>query len=110
MVATSVFSGLINSACALASAAASDATDSLDRCTAALRVEAIEAHRAGPGALGANPVADCLLGILRNQSLEFGLGLLVLEEGRPSRAEDGGELGPGIGGGHVDDRESRNAR
>ena len=34
---------------------------------------------------------------------EFGLGLLVLEEGGAGRAEHAGELGPGIGRAHVDD-------
>src|SRR5437016_63869 len=110
MVATRDFSGLVSSSCALASAAASDATDSLDRCMTALYLQEIEAHRAGLGALGANPMADRLLGVLRHQGLEFGLGLLVLEEGRPGRAEHRGKLSPGIGGGHVDDADGRNAR
>src|SRR6266436_7310261 len=107
MVATRDFSGLVSSSCALASAAASDATDSLDRCMAALRLENIEAHRAGLGALGADPMADRLLGVLRHQALQLGLRLLVLEEGRPGRAEHGGKLGPGIGGGHVDRKSTR---
>src|SRR6266478_4345977 len=110
MVATSDFSGLVSSSWALASAAASDATDSLDRCTAALHLQEIEAHRPGLGALGANPMADRLLGVLRHQALQLGLRLFVLEEGRAGRAEHGGELGPSIGGGHVDDADGRNTR
>src|SRR5437899_814871 len=110
MVATRDFSGLVSSSWALASAAASDATDSLDRCTAALHLQEIEAHRAGLGALGADPMADRFLGILRHQALQLGLGLLVLEEGHPGRTEHCGKLGPGVGGGHVDDADGRNAR
>src|SRR6266436_4540523 len=68
MVATRDFSGLVSSSCALASAAASEATDSLDRRMAALRLENIEAHRTGLGALGADPMADRFLGVLRHQT------------------------------------------
>jgi hypothetical protein len=54
MVATSDFSGLVSSACALANAAAKQAMDSLDRCMAALRDEEVEAHGPGFRALGAD--------------------------------------------------------
>ena len=46
MVATSDFSGLVSSACALASAAAIAPIVSLDRCMALLRREKIETDRA----------------------------------------------------------------
>jgi hypothetical protein len=45
-VATSAFSGLVSSACALASAAAIAPIVTLDRCTAVPLVEKIEADRA----------------------------------------------------------------
>ena len=73
MVATSDFSGLVNSACALASAAARHAMDSLDRCMAALLDEEVEAHSAGFGALRLDAMADRLLGILRHQCFQLGL-------------------------------------
>ena len=43
------------------------AIDSLDRCMAALRLEEVEADGAGFRALGADAMADRLLGILRHQ-------------------------------------------
>ena len=48
-------------------------------------------------------MADCLFGIRRHQAFELGLGLLVFEMGRAGAREDRGELGPGIGCGHIDD-------
>src|ERR1039458_9623979 len=87
IVAVSDFSGLVISACALASAAARAPIDSLERCMAALHLEQIEADGAGFGALGSNPVADRLLGVFGHQPLEFGLGPLMLEEGGAGRAE-----------------------
>src|SRR5437660_5581064 len=102
MVATSDFSGLVSSAWALASAAAIAPIVSLDRCMAGLHVEEIEAHRTRLGPLGADAVPNRLLGVLRHQRLEFGLGPLVLEERRAGRAEDAGELRPRIGRAHVD--------
>src|SRR5580704_10022475 len=97
MVATSDFSGLTSSPCALASAAAIVPMDSLDRCMATcLHVEKIEADGAGLRTLGTNPVADCLLGVLGHQTLEFDLGPLVLEEGGAGGAEHASELTPGI--------------
>ena len=92
MVATRDFSGLVSSACALANAAARQAMDSLNRCMAALLDEEVEAHGAGFRALGPNAMADRLLGILRHQALELGLGLLVLDVGRAGPGKDAGEL------------------
>src|SRR6516165_8447942 len=110
IVAVSDFSGLVSSACALASAAAMVPIVSLDRCMAALHRENIEADRTGFGALGANPVADRLLGIFRHQALQFGLGSFVLEKGIASRPEHGCELGPCIGRAHVDNSHRLDAR
>src|SRR6266550_4769864 len=45
MVAVNDFSGLISSACALAKAEASAATDSLDRCMGGLHRQDVETHR-----------------------------------------------------------------
>src|SRR6516164_5465820 len=88
MVAVSDFSGLTRCACALASAEASAANDSLDRCTVGLRVKNIEAHRARFRALCPHTVADCLLGILGHQRLELGLGVLMVEECAAGAAEE----------------------
>jgi hypothetical protein len=66
----------------------------------------VKADGAGFGALGAHPMADGLLGILRDQAFQLGLGLLVFEMRRSGSGEDRGELGPGIGCGHVDDADS----
>src|SRR5450631_2475426 len=102
-VAVRDFSGLVSRTRALASAAAREAIDSLDRCMAGLPIHHLEADRTGLGALGPNAVAECLLGVLRHQPLELGLGLLVVEKGRPGRAEYRCELRPGVGLPHVDD-------
>src|SRR6266568_1890565 len=69
IVPTSDFSGFDSSDCALASAAASAAIDSLDRCMGSLRLEDIEAD--GPVLRAASPdaVADALPGVLRQQGL-----------------------------------------
>ena len=76
----------------------------------ALHLQEIEADRAGFRALGPDAVPERLLGVLRHQALEFDLGLLVLEEGRPGRAEHAGEFRPGIGGAHVDDPDRLDPR
>src|SRR4051812_27510519 len=55
IVALSDFSGLTNSAWAFASAAASAATESLERCMGCLLIEDIKAH--GPGLRAARPYA-----------------------------------------------------
>src|SRR6516225_612257 len=96
MVAVSDFSGFTRCACALASAAARAANDSLVRCTGGLRVEDIEAHRARSRALCPHAMPDRLLGILGHQRFELGLGPLVVEKGSPRIAEQARELGPGV--------------
>src|SRR5689334_13241950 len=109
-VAVSDFSGLVSSACALASAAAMAPMVSLERCIGPLPLDHIEAHRAGLRALGANAVSERLLGVPGHQALEFRLGLLVLDEGVPGAPEHGCKLGPSIRAAHVDDADRRQAR
>jgi hypothetical protein len=83
----------------LAKAAASAAIDSLDRCIARLhRLAHLEADRTRLGALRPHPMAERLLGVLGHQAFELGLRPLMLEEGRPGRAEQR----PGIRGSHID--------
>src|SRR5207247_9777372 len=108
IVATSDFSGFESSDCALASAAASAAIDSLDRCMACLPVQNVEAHGAGFRASGAYAVANGLLGVLRHQGLQLALGEFVLVVGFTCLAKDAGELRPAVGGTHVDDPDGLN--
>src|SRR5262245_34133360 len=110
MVAVSDFSGLISSACALAKAEASAATDSLDRGMDCLRLQHIETHRPRSRALGSHPVADRLLGILRHKSLELAFRVFVLEKGAAGIAENRGELRPRIRRTHIDDADGLDAR
>ena len=56
------------------------------------------------------PCLDRLLRILWRQALELGLGLLMLEMRLPGADEDIGELGPNIGGAHIDNADRLNAR
>ena len=65
---------------------------------------------AGFRALGADAMADRLLGVLRHQRLEFGLGLFVLEMGCRVSRKDAGKLRPGIGGAHIDDPDRLDPR
>src|SRR4029077_13038631 len=106
MVATTDFSGLVSSACALASAAAIVPIFSLDRCMGLpLDLNEIEADRTRLRTPRLNAVTDRLLGILGHQALELGLGLLMLEMSLPGADEDVGKFRPGIGGGHIDDAD-----
>src|ERR1700719_5133558 len=89
MVATRDFSGLVSSACALANAAARQAMDSLDRCMTALQAEEVETDGARFRSLGADAMADRLLGIPRHQSFKLGLGLFVFEMGTAGPGKDG---------------------
>src|SRR5437588_59218 len=93
MVAVNDFSGLTSSACALARAEASAATDSLDRCMDGLRREDIETHCPRFRTLGPHPMPDSLTGVLRHQGLEFALGPLVLEKSLSGIAEQRCEHG-----------------
>src|ERR1044072_677487 len=103
MVAVSAFSGLVSSACALASAAAIAPMVSLDRCIARLHVEEIETDRPRFGPPGAEAMAEGFLGILRHQDFEFTFGPFMVEEGRASLAKHRRQLGPGIGCAHIND-------
>src|SRR5258708_40215957 len=103
MVATSDFSGLVSSACALASAAAMVPMDSLERCMAALHAQDIKAHRTGFGSSGSDAMADRFLGVLGHQSLELRLGILMLKVSFARVPKHARELRPGIGCAHVDD-------
>src|SRR5580700_6161535 len=105
MVATRDFSGLTSSACALANAAARLAMDGLDLCTAALRAEEVEADGARFRTLGPDAMPSRLLGILRHQILQFGLGLFMFEVRRTGPRENRSKLRPRIGGAHVDDTD-----
>src|ERR1700722_5728718 len=102
MVATSDFSGLVSSACALASAPAMVPIESLDWCTGCLHVQDFEAHGSGFRPFGPDAMPDGFLGVFRHQALQFGLGALVLEKSRPGPAKHAGKLAPGIGRAHVD--------
>src|SRR5688572_27207957 len=107
MVAVSDFSGLINSAWAFARAQPKAATESLDRGMGNLprAIDDIEADGAGFGALTPHAMADRLLDVLRYQSLELSLGLLVLQVGLPGAAEDAGKLRPAVGRSHIDNAD-----
>src|SRR5262249_32318449 len=89
--AVSDFSGLTSSACALASAEASAATDSLDRGMGRLRFQQIKTHRPRFRALGFHPVPYRLLGILGHQGFELALRPFVVEKGGPGVSEECGE-------------------
>src|SRR5450759_5647298 len=103
MVAVSDFSGLVISACALASAAAIAPMVSLDRGIARLHVEEIEADRSGFGTFGLDAVAEGLFGILRHQDFEFGFGPFMVQEGRAGLAKYPRQFAPGIGCAHIND-------
>src|SRR3979490_1193495 len=82
-VAVNDFSGLVSRTWALASAAAREAIDSLDRCIIGLHVDDVEADRASFGALGPDAMAERLLGVLRPEPFELGLRPFMVEESRP---------------------------
>src|SRR6266567_8407256 len=110
IVPTSDFSGFVSSDWALASAAASAAIDSLDRCMGSLRLEDIEADGSVLRATRPDPVTDPLPGVLREERLELRLGTFVLAIGVTRPEEDAGELGPTVRGAHVDRPDGLNAR
>src|ERR1700674_5157873 len=92
MVAVSDFSGLVISDWALARAAAMAPIESLERCIARLHFQEIEADGAGFRALGPDAMAGRLLGVLRHQPFQFGLGILVLQKGHSGLPKDPGEF------------------
>src|SRR5262249_55871075 len=110
MVAVSDFSGLMSSAWALARAAASAATDSLDRGMGRLRLQQIKNYGARSRAFGPHPLPDRLLGVLGQQSFELAFGSFVVEKGAAGVAKERGELGPRIGCAHIDNANGFDAR
>src|SRR6478672_10404326 len=106
MVAVSDFSGLINSPCALAKAAAMAPIDSLERCMAGIQAQHIEADRARFGTFRSEPVANRLLRIFWHEGLELGLCIFMFEVGVSRSTKYAGKLGPSIRRGHVDDPHS----
>ena len=80
MVATKDFSGLTSSPCALASAAASCAIDSLDRCMGITVTVMKQGKTDGARfrALRPDAMAKGLLRILRHEALELGLRSFVV--------------------------------
>src|SRR5262252_7682899 len=83
MIAVNDFSGLTSSACALAKAEASAATDSLDRCMGRLHRQDVKAHCSRSGASSSDPMANGLLGVLRHQGLELAFRPLMIETRLP---------------------------
>jgi hypothetical protein len=76
---------------------------------AALHAHDIKSHGAGFWAFGADPMADRLLGILRHETFELGLGLLMLEVSLSGAAKDVGEFRPCIRRAHIHDPHRLNA-
>jgi hypothetical protein len=76
------FSGLISSACALASAAAIAPIVSLQRCMARLQCEEFEANRARFRALSSDAMAERFLGILRHV-LRLVVVVIIIRRGAP---------------------------
>src|SRR6266480_2292304 len=103
IVATSDFSGLASSACALASAAAMVPMDSLQRCMAALHAQNIKAHRTGFGSFGSDAMADRFFGVIGHKGLKLRLGILMLEVSLARASKHAREFRPCIGCAHVDD-------
>src|SRR5262245_28782905 len=110
MVAVSDFSGLTSSACALAKAEASAATDSLHRCMDRLRRQDVETHRPRFRPLPSHPVPERLFGVLGHQRLELAPGALVVEKGLPGIAKERCELRPRVRCAHIDDADGLDAR
>src|SRR6266545_7847378 len=110
IVAVSDLSGLMSSVWALAKAAASAATDSLDRGMGDLRLQHVKANGARFRALGFHAVPNGLPGILRHQGFELAFGPFVVEKGAAGVAKERGELGPRIGRAHIDDADGLDAR
>src|SRR5688572_14422694 len=100
-MAESDLSGLISSACALASAAASAPMLSLERGMAGLPTRKLKADRPGPRPLGPDPMAKRLSGVLGHELLQLCSCVLVLEMGGAGSAVHGRKLGPSIGRAHL---------
>ena len=96
MVATSDFSGLTSSICALARAAASARSTHWRCCIVILDVQDIEADGARFRALGSDAMADGLLCIRRHEAPQFGLGGFMFVMCRAGSDENCGQFGPRI--------------
>src|ERR1035437_3963150 len=105
MVAMRDFSGLLSSPWALASAAAMAPMVSLERCIGQLRIHEVKADGPRFGPFGAQTVPNGLLGILRHQLFQVGLGAFMFLVGRAGSAVHGRELRPRVGGAHIDDAD-----
>jgi hypothetical protein len=90
------FSGLVISDCALASAAASAPTRSLELRMVGLLKQELKADRTGFGAFGFDTVSKGFPGIFRDQLFELGLGSLMRQMGLAGLLVDLGEFCPGI--------------
>src|SRR5499427_5465377 len=110
MVAVSDFSGLMSSAWALAKAAASAATVSLEQGMGRLRLQHIKANRLRFRALCSHAVPNRLPGILGHQCFELAFRPFVVEKGAAGVAEQRGELSPRIRRAHIDDADGLDAR
>src|SRR3974390_2318979 len=101
MVAVRDFSGFAISAWALARAAASAPTLSLEYCMPGLQFQNLKADRPRLRSFGPHPVPCGLLGILRDQGLQLRLGPVMVECRRSGQPIEVCKVGPGIGAAHV---------
>src|SRR3954454_7430176 len=105
MIAVSDFSGFCSSIWALARAPAIAPMVSLERGMTGLRLLEIKANRAGFRAFGPDAMPNRLLGVLRHQLLELGLGGVVFGMGEAGLTKHASEFGPGIGRTHIHDSD-----
>ena len=55
--------------------------------------------------LGAHPMADRLLRVLRHEALQFGFGPFVFKKGRVGPSERSGKFRPSVGTTHIDNTD-----
>src|ERR1035437_4224570 len=67
---------------------------SLERCMVRLHLHYLKADRPRFGPFGAQAMSDRLLGVLRHQLFQVGLGAFMLHKSRPRATEHGCELCP----------------
>ena len=70
---------------------------------AVLHLEKIKTDCAGFRALGAEAVADGLLGIFGHHSLQLCFGSLMLQKGLPGAPKETGKFSPGVRAAHIND-------
>src|ERR1700722_11371665 len=102
MVASIDFSGLMSSTCARARAAAKLPMEPLDCCMAILSIQEVKGDGPGFGAVGAHPVSNCSLRVLRHKAFQLSLSALVFEKSQVCSSKRAGEFCPGIGSAHID--------